>query len=239
MSLLTLIRHGQASYMSEDYDRLSGIGQEQARKIGVFWARHRWTFDQVFYGPAKRHLHTMEIARNVVTSADLPWPDPVLVPGFDEFDAFQVMKAMVPVLVERDANVDRLHREFRQNQSSPQAGKVLQALFEEVARHWCSGEFDIPEIESWDTFRSRIASAIELVRAAATKSSSVAVFTSGGPIAATIAQVLNLDSHKAIEFVWLSRNCSYSEFLFTGDRFSMSSFNSFPHLDDHSLLTYR
>ena len=43
----------------------------------------------------------------------------------------------------------------------------------------------------------------------------------------------------AIEFVWLARNCSFAEFLFSGDRFSMHSFNSIPHLDDRRLLTYR
>ena len=40
----------------------------------------------------------------------------------------------------------------------------------------------------------------------------------------------------AIEFVWLARNCSFAEFLFSGDRFSMHSFNSIPHLDDRRLL---
>ena len=29
------------------------------------------------------------------------------------------------------------------------------------------------------------------------------------------------------------------EFVFSGERFSLSAYNSFPHLDSHSLLTYR
>jgi hypothetical protein len=39
--------------------------------------------------------------------------------------------------------------------------------------------------------------------------------------------------------MWMSRNCSYSEFLFSGERFTLSAFNAFPHLDDPALLTYR
>jgi len=35
------------------------------------------------------------------------------------------------------------------------------------------------------------------------------------------------------------RNCSYSEFLYSGERFTLSTFNSFPHLEDASMLTYR
>ncbi len=38
---------------------------------------------------------------------------------------------------------------------------------------------------------------------------------------------------------WMSRNCSFSEFLPSGDRLTLSSYNSFPHLDDDALLTYR
>jgi broad specificity phosphatase PhoE len=112
-------------------------------------------------------------------------------------------------------------------------------LFEEAARQWCSGEFPGVQVESWPQFQSRITGAIHRIRALTPKSTSTVVFTSGGPIAATLAQVLCLSPAKAIEFVWLSRNCSWSEFVFSGERFSLSAYNSFPHLDSHSLLTYR
>jgi broad specificity phosphatase PhoE len=239
MSVLTLVRHGQASYMAEDYDRLSPRGEEQARKLGQFWARHELVFDHVFHGPAKRHMRTMEIAGEEVKRAGLRWPEAANVPEMDEFDAYQVMKRMVPVLIEHDPEVRRLNDEFFSNQESPEAGRVLQKLFEQVARHWCSGEFDMPEVESWSQFRQRVSSAINRIRELVPRSTNAVVFTSGGPIAATMAQALCLSPEKAIEFVWLSRNCSWSEFLFSGDRFSVSAYNSFPHLDNRALLTYR
>ncbi len=239
MSVLTLVRHGQASYMAEDYDRLSPLGEEQSRKLGQFWARHELVFDHVFHGPAQRHIRTMEIAGAEVANAGLPWPDAVAIPEMDEFDAYQVMKRMVPVLIEHDPEVRRLNHEFFSNQESPEAGRVLQKLFEQVARHWSSGEFDIPEVESWSQFRMRVGAAIDKIRELVPRSTNTVVFTSGGPIAATMAQALCLSPHKAIEFVWLSRNCSWSEFLFSGDRFSVSAYNSFPHLDSRELLTYR
>ena len=239
MSIVTLVRHGQASYMSQDYDRLSPLGEEQARKLGGFWARHELVFDQVFHGPANRHIRTMELAGEEVRRAGLPWPEPVPMAAFDEFDAYMVAKSMVPVLVERDAEVRRLEAAFRANQDSPEAGRLLQKLFEEVARHWSDAAFTVPDVESWPQFRQRIGAAIAEVKAATPKSTSSVVFTSAGPIAATIAEMYDLAPRKAIEFVWLSRNTSWSEFLFSGERFSMSAFNSFPHLDSRSLLTYR
>jgi hypothetical protein len=38
---------------------------------------------------------------------------------------------------------------------------------------------------------------------------------------------------------WMSRNASFSVFLSSGDRFTLSSFNAHPHLEDERLLTYR
>lgn len=225
--------------MAEEYDRLSPLGEEQARSLGAFWATHQITFDHVFCGPAKRHSRTMEIAIAEARSSGLPWPEPVVVPELDEFDAFQVMKRMMPVLLEQDPETRRMWEEFQRNQQSPEAGRQLQKVFERVARHWCSGEFDMPEVESWQQFRSRIRTALNLIRRTTGSSKWSVAFTSGGPIAATIAEVLDLQPAKAIEFVWLSRNCSWAEFYYSGDRFSMGAFNSFPHLNDRKLLTYR
>ena len=239
MSLLTMVRHGQASYMSADYDKLSPMGEEQAVKLGQFWVRHEWTFDRVFHGPAKRHIRTMELAGAQVKDAGLPWPKPELLTAFDEFDAYSMMKLMVPQLVEVDDEVRARNQAFVDHQDSPEAGRLLQLLFEAVAHHWCTDKFATPGVETWSQFRERITAAVMQLRSSAPRSSHTAVFTSAGPIAATVASALDLRPNKSIEFVWLSRNCSYSEFLMSGDRFSLSSFNSFPHLDDKRYLTYR
>ena len=36
---IVLVRHGQASFGADDYDRLSALGTEQARLLGQWWAR--------------------------------------------------------------------------------------------------------------------------------------------------------------------------------------------------------
>lgn len=61
MSVLTLVRHGQASFMAEDYDRLSPTGEEQARRLGRYWTSRGIVFDRVCHGPAKRHIRTAEL----------------------------------------------------------------------------------------------------------------------------------------------------------------------------------
>lgn len=225
--------------MSEDYDRLSPLGEEQARKLGSFWVRQGVTFHNVYCGPARRHIRTMEIAGEELARAGRPWPNPVALPSMDEFDAYQMMKTMVPLLIEKDEKIRQLNQTFNDNQQSPEAGRFLQYLFEAVASRWCMGEWDTPGLETWAQFQTRVQHAIQNIRSTAAKSTHTVVFTSGGPIAASVAYVLGLDPAKAIEFVWLSRNASYSQFLFSGPRMSLSSFNSFPHLDEPALLTYR
>jgi broad specificity phosphatase PhoE len=239
MSLLTLVRHGQASYMSMDYDKLSPLGEQQAEKLGSYWARHGIVFQRAFCGPAQRHRRTMEIAAGRVRDAGLSFPEAEISTSLDEFDAYTVMKKVVPLMVAEDEQIRNLHESFEANRHSPEAGRILQKLFEEVARRWAAGGYDTPEVESWQQFRGRIARTIDEIRTAAEPSSSLVAFTSGGPIAASVGHCLELPDKKAIEFVWLSRNCSYSQFLFSGDRFSLHAFNAIPHLDELSFLTYR
>ena len=38
MSRLFVIRHGQASFLADDYDQLSPLGEEQGRALGAYWA---------------------------------------------------------------------------------------------------------------------------------------------------------------------------------------------------------
>ena len=234
-----MVRHGQASYMSEDYDRLSPLGEEQAAKLGHFWVRHGIEFDACFHGPARRHIGTVEIAADVVKAGGLRWPDNQAIPELDEFDAFRMARLLMPRLAECNPEVRRLNDEFRASRHTPEAGRLLQKLFEAAARSWCTGEHDIPDLESWPQFRTRVKAGVDKIRELSGSGRNVVVISSGGPIAATLSHALDLDPLTAIEFVWLSRNGSFSEFLFSGERFSMHSFNSIPHLDDRRLLTYR
>ena len=225
--------------MSEDYDRLSILGEEQSRKLGEFWARHEIVFDVCFSGPARRHTRTVEIASEVVREAGLPWPEVQIVPALDEFDAFRVARELTPLLLDCDPEIRSLNDAFFSNRHSPEAGRLLQKLFEAVSRSWCTGQYDIPDLESWAQFRTRVERAIDEIRQATPGGKNVAVFTSGGVIAATVSRVLDLTPDRAIEFIWLTRNASFSEFLFSGERFSMHSHNSIPHFDERRLLTYR
>ena len=50
MGTLHLVRHGQASFGSDDYDRLSDLGVRQCRRLGEYWAARGQRFSAVLRG---------------------------------------------------------------------------------------------------------------------------------------------------------------------------------------------
>ena len=239
MALLTLVRHGQASYLQRNYDKLSALGERQARILGEYWVRAAAVFDQVYYGPACRHLETGEIVGNVFRKAGIHWPQPVTLRELDEYAGIQVMRTFLPGLMETHEDIRALEAEFRQKADQDEAFRVFDRLFQRVVRMWVEEQLDAPEVESWKRFRERVSRGIEHIRSRTAKNGRIAVFTSGGVIGASVGEALDLAPQKTLEVSWTSRNASYTEFLFSERRFSLSSFNNHPHLEQPELLTYR
>src|SRR6202051_4504676 len=98
MGRLLLIRHAQASFLEQNYDKLSALGETQARRLGQHWARQKILFDGVCSGPRVRHKQTAKIVAAVYRDAGIPFPEPVEIPEFDEYQAEAVLKQGLPPL---------------------------------------------------------------------------------------------------------------------------------------------
>jgi broad specificity phosphatase PhoE len=99
-----------------------------------------------------------------------------------------------------------------------------------------AGELESPDVETWESFCDRVERGIATVRE---RGGRAVLFSSGGVMAATVRMALDLSPLRTLELSWTPRNACYSEFLFSGDRFSLGSFNAYPHLDSPDLLTWR
>jgi hypothetical protein len=64
------------------------------------------------------------------------------------------------------------------------------------------------------------------------------VFTSAGPIGATVAWALGLGDEAALELAWMVDNATLTELLFDADRVSLKSFNVQPRVGSAELHTY-
>ncbi len=239
MALLTLVRHGQASFLQENYDKLSERGEQQSLILGEYWVRTGARFDQVYYGPACRHLRTGELVADVYRSAGVAWPEPITLPDLNEYAGIEVVRTFLPGLMETHEDIRALEAEFRQAGEQDVAFRLFDKLFARITRMWVNEELDSPDVEPWRDFCARIDRGIAHIRNDAGKNARIAVFTSGGVIAATVRLALDLSPLKTLEMSWTSRNASYSEWLFSPERFSLASFNNHPHLESEDLLTYR
>jgi broad specificity phosphatase PhoE len=239
VSRVFLARHGQASFLQPDYDKLSQIGEAQAHQLGEYWAREKLIFDRVGVGPRVRQTETARLVGEAYQKAGVHFPEPVRMPEFDEYQGDAVLANSLPELLEKDKQVRSLHAAFQNSSSTKELHRNFQKLFAKIISDWVAGEIVVPGVESWPEFCARVNSGISRFVSESNPGEQAVIFTSGGPIAIAMQRALDLAPQNTLRVTWMSRNCSYSEFIFSGDRFTLSSFNAFPHFDDTSLLTYR
>ncbi|HSR52039.1 MAG TPA: histidine phosphatase family protein [Acidobacteriota bacterium] len=239
MSSMAMVRHAQASFLSGDYDRLSSLGAEQARRLGRYWSQRGISFDLVFCGPRRRQRETEQIVGREMKEAGQSWPAAQTVEGLDEYPAESIMRAFAPQVVAADDRLKKVAETFNACQDAAEKQRLFQRLFEPVTRRWLAGELSSQDVESWKDFRTRVLEAVESITTQAGRGSRVAVFTSAGPIAVAVERALGHPTEKTLELSWTVRNAAHSEFLFTQDRFSLSTFNTHPHLDEPRLVTFR
>jgi len=239
LSRLVLVRHGQASFLEADYDKLSPLGEAQSQLLGEYWVTRRVRFDAVASGPLARQKNTARIVAESFARTSLPFPEPMTVPEFRECDAEGLMRHALPRLLESSSHARELQHAFNCATVPEERARRFQKLVELVFAHWVSGELAVPEVESWMDFSARVNRGVSQFMKQCGRGITAAIFTSGGPIAVAVERALHLAPMNTLRVMWMSRNCSYSEFLFSGERFSMHSFNASPHLDEDSLVTYR
>jgi broad specificity phosphatase PhoE len=239
MGRVFLVRHAQASFLEPNYDRLSATGEAQSRILGEYWARHKVVFDRICSGPRVRHRDTEKGVRETYAKHNLAFPESLVLDEFDEFQGDVVLEKSLPQLCATDSHVRDLEAAVKTANSPPQRRRNFQKLFDTVVTMWVNGELAVEGVESWESFIARVNRGLSQFLSTATKNETCAIFTSGGPVAVSVQRALRLSPQDTLQVAWMPRNCSYSEFLFSADRFTLSTFNSFQHLDDPALLTYR
>jgi broad specificity phosphatase PhoE len=239
MSILFLVRHGQASFLERNYDKLSAKGEQQSRMLGEYWAGLKLSFDRVYSGPKVRQRETARLVGEVYQRAGLPWPEPVILPEFDEFQAEVVMERTLPRLIESDSDIQRMHQAFKNAQTRPEQFKTFQQIFEVVIGRWADGKLPLEGIEPWADFSARVQRGLAKFPENGDRGQRIAIFSSGGPVGVAMQKALDLSTEATLKAAWMVRNCSYSEFLFSAGRFTLSSYNATPHFTDPEFLTHR
>lgn len=242
MSNIVVVRHGQASFLERNYDQLCANGEAQSRLLGEYWSRRGVVFGRAYSGPRVRQRETARIVAEAYRSAGLDFPDSVVMSEFDEYQAETVMRECLPQLLRVNAEIKELRQVYEDSSESVDSGarrKTFQRLFEAVISKWVAGEVSADGVETWREFCLRVERGLGQVARDTPPALSAVVFTSAGPIGAVMRRALHLSAEDTLQLTWMSRNASFSEFLASGERFTLSTFNAHPHLDGDGLLTYR
>jgi len=219
MSTIYLIRHGQASAGTHNYDRLSDLGRRQARLLGEWWKRTAFTADAAFAGGLVRQQDTADLT---LSAADLT-------PARHE----------LPLLNEYDHHsVDRL---FGDGARSDMPTGLTFDRYVEIMDRWRQAQsHELIDLEPWPDFSLRGWQAIQQAHDLHGGHGRLLLFTSGGVIATLLSRVLALEFESTLEMIWRVRNISVTTLDYDGENARLVDFNTIGHLQeqaDNSLIT--
>ncbi|MDR2189012.1 MAG: histidine phosphatase family protein [Azonexus sp.] len=180
MAEMILVRHGQAAFGSDDYDRLSPLGVRQSIRLGEYFATQSLTFDKVVTGSLLRQRQTADGILSGMR-ADIAREED---PDFDEYDFYALYHAAIaqypPLEAEMNGGLRAFYRGLK---------RVLQL--------WSEDAIVGPTPERWDQFHARVARARRRIQASGWQR--VLAVSSGGVIATMIQQVLAAPPRSAID----------------------------------------
>jgi broad specificity phosphatase PhoE len=230
VGVIYVVRHGQAAFGTEQYDRLTDIGFAQSRLLGAYFSRRNIRFDAVFTGTLRRQTETAQGILEGHPDGSRPLQETF--PALDEYKPEAVMMAFTGAVpapaamaaARRDPVVIRDH--FR--------------VLRDALLAWAE---DRTRPEGMPVFKDFQDGAVAALIDARQRfpDGNVLVVSSGGPISAIVAAVLNAPPATAVELNLRIRNSALTEFAATPRRHHLVSFNGLPHLDtnpDSTLMTY-
>ena len=234
MSTLYLIRHGQAG-LRDDYDRLSPLGQEQARRLAAWLLQEGVSFDRIVSGGLRRQKETAAIVAEALAGGAAVEEDP----RWSEFDLDQVYAGIAPQIAAEDAGFRAQYEELLERMRSGEDGIHRQWTSADtmVVRAWIEGRYPF-QGESWPAFLERVHAALaDAARAAARRT---AVFTSATPVAISVASLFGSRTPMHImRLAGAAVNTNFTVLDVRGGDLALGCFNAFPHLDEPRLRTFR
>lgn len=211
MGTLYLVRHGQASFGSDDYDRLSNLGTRQCAALGAWLNARGRRFEGVLRGTLRRHVQSLDAIAGALPGL----PQPIEWPGLNEYDGEALVRAV------HDGALPAVHE--------PEGYRMHFRLLRAGLEAWMAGRSRPEGMPSWADWVAGVQGALDHVRERF--DGDVLLVSSGGPIATAVAQVLQAPPATVIDLNMRLRNSALTEFAYTSRRHMLVSYNMLPHLD--------
>lgn len=216
MGEVYFIRHGQASFGTANYDRLSPLGHQQAEWLGQYMAAAGLEFDHVITGTLCRHRETLAAMNKALGIA--AWDEDT---RLNEMAYFAVERAYGAQYGESPADSP--------DAMADQFVRVMDAYEQDRID-------DVPE--RFAEFSARVLAALDEHCAEGKR---VLIVSSGGPKGIVMRQILGLNGAAMNRVILGTMNSSCSRFLNRSGTRLLSQYNAVPHLDQpdrHHAQTY-
>lgn len=181
MGALYLVRHGQASFGSGDYDRLSELGRLQGRLVGEDMAARGLRPDLVIHGGLRRQRETAEaLVDGAGWGADIGTVSGVPVesdPRWAEYDADEVLTAA------RDAGMVAGQGTLDHAGDSDEAKREFQRQLDAALGHWAG-------LDAFDRYRSGVEAALTDAADRTGSGRTTVVVSSAGTVSLAVAGLL-------------------------------------------------
>lgn len=211
MSVILLVRHGQASFGTDDYDRLSDHGRVQARLLGASLAAHGVTPSVLIAGNMARQRATADEA-----AGSAGWTTDVRTdPGWDEFDATGLLDADPRRPGDPEALTDP---------------RTFQRLLERASARWASGDHDEDYPEYFTAFTDRIDAAMRRAEEGVGPGGTTVVFSSAGVIAWVTATLIGGGFTQWLALNRVAVNSAITKVVVGRQGLSLISYNDHSHL---------
>ena len=213
MATLYLVRHGQASFAAENYDRLSALGRQQSVWLGEYFAERGIVFSRAVCGTLDRQRETARAILETMGS-NLAAEEH---PGWNEYSGEALYKAY-------------LGDEWARARAKGDVRAVYRTI-KAALEAWSEDRLPGSLPETWHGFGARIASAMHSACAGLPDDAVVLAASSGGAIGRGVADMLQAPARGAIELNLQFRNSGFCEIYFSQRSMRLVSMNCVPHLD--------
>ena len=231
MTTIYLVRHGQASFGADIYDKLSPYGELHAKVLGQYFDQILKEAPYAVAGSMQRHQQTASLALEKC----FPESEIVTDSAWNEFNHQQVFAQYEPRF-----NEPHLLKEDVSKEANPRA--YLAKIFEGAIERWTGGEYHHEYDESWPHFKSRVETALQDLcdELAQTRPRYAVVFTSGGVISVAVGKILGLSPEKTFALNWAIANTSITTLRLVGNEPQLLSLNEhhFIKAANPNLLTW-
>ena len=244
MAEIICVRHGQASFGTDNYDQLSELGYRQARLLGEYLLKSGVRFDHIYAGTLKRQVQTAQSVIDVYRENAEIVPELICDARWNELQTDEQVKALVPHIIAANPELDDSVANARHDKKALQ--KLIRATFDFwINNPQVTGD-GAHQLEPWVSEQDRVIAALGDVRARNQRGQCAGVFTSGGILAILAAHVQNMPASSVYPLFEKVINCSLTRLMHNQSQVALSTFNEYSYLSamaetgqESALITYR